>query len=136
MRAGLGTRDVADFGLWWGTKNGAPVKVSKSALDRHKQNAHFDGTLSGVHVELNGEVVNLREYAKRLFETYQKANQDKIPSTKELIDFLLADAKLADIEARRTDQDKLMEFMQGAAYQQKSGEKPILERDNETTPHS
>lgn len=122
MRGGVGVRDVSDFSGWYANAYDLKCKVTKSALDRHKNNSHFDVTLSGVRIELDGEVMNLREYARKLFESYQKANQDKVPSTKELIDFLLADAKLADIEARRQDQDKLMEFMAGASYKKEPSE--------------
>jgi len=71
---------------------------------------------SGASLELDGTVLSLREYAKRLFEVYQKANKNKIPSTKEMIDFMLADAKLADTEARRGDEEALRRLLQGAAF--------------------
>lgn len=128
--AGLTTIEAVEFGEWWGIKNETPSKVSKSSLDRHKQNGHFVMTGPGTKIELDGEVLNLREYAKRLFEVYQKANKEKIPSTKEMIDFMLADAKLADIESRRNDESALRELLQGASFTKKAPEvKPVANQE-------
>jgi hypothetical protein len=124
VRAGLSIRDAADFAEFWGTRNATPIKISKSALSRHKTEGHFQSELS-VEIELDGTILSVREYAQKIFEVYQKANKGKVPSTKEVIDFLTADAKLADLEARRKDEQELSKLIGGTAYKKPTGENVV-----------
>lgn len=123
LKAGVGLREVAEFMTWQGEQDGSKIKISKSALDRHRANGHF---VSEETVDISQvtdeEVKSLRDYARDLFKAYQKANKGKVPSTKELIDFLLADAKLADIESRRKDEESLRVLMSGASFKRPTEE--------------
>jgi hypothetical protein len=116
--AEIGVRDVADFLEWQSARDQNPIKISKSALDRHKSSGHF---VSEKTVDVSGmtenEFMTLREYASQVFKAYQKANKGKVPSTKEVLDFLLADAKLADIEARRNEERELAKLMSDMSYE-------------------
>jgi len=124
IRAEVAMRDVSDFSEWYGIKNEVKTKVTKSALDRHKQNGHFKSDVK-LDIELDGKILSVREYAQRIFEVYQKANKGKVPSTKEVIDFLTADAKLADLEARRKDEQELSKLIGGTSYKRPTGESVV-----------
>ena len=117
LRAKLPIREVCDFSEWYGAKNDLQTKITKSSLERHKNNGHFVlvETLSTAGPTA-AEIMSLRDFAQEMFRRYQKANKDKIPSTKELIDLMLADSRLADLEARRRDEHELRLLLGGASY--------------------
>ena len=121
LRAGVRLREVAEYLTWQGEKAEPKYKISKSALDRHKNGGHFvlNETVDTSDM-VDEDVKSLRDYARELFKAYQKANKGKVPSTKELIDFLLADAKLADIEARRSDEAVLRDLFKDASFKSTS----------------
>jgi len=121
--AGLGVRDVADFIEWQSFKEQTQIKISKSALDRHRVNGHFVAEKTvDISSVTESEFKTLRDYASELFKAYQKANKGKVPSTKEVLDFLAADAKLADIEAHRNDERELAKLMKDMSYKKPMGE--------------
>ena len=110
-------REVVDLSEWLSVKReNQKLKVSKSALDRHRNNGHFVADdAERVEVNPDDEIKSLREFVREAFAAFQKATKGKVPSHKEMMDLLLADAKLADIEERRRDEAVLRTLLAGAA---------------------
>ena len=118
MRHGVSVYNIADYLEFLKQRGDIPNNVSKSSLDRHKNSdpAHFDLLGKTIVINESDEVKNLREFVGDMFIRFQKANKDKIPTHKEMIDLLLADAKLADIEQRRKDENLIKGLLLGASY--------------------
>lgn len=117
LNAKVGVRDVAEFSDWFAEKQQIKAGVSKSALDRHRTNHHFQSP-SDVQapVDLDGDALSLRDWVSQMFERYQKANKDKVPSHKEIVDLLEADAKLSQLDQRRRNEEQLKVLLGGAAF--------------------
>lgn len=80
-------------------------------------------------INIDDEVKTLRDFVGDMFIRFQKANKDKVPTHKEMMDLLLADAKLADIEQRRKDENLIKGLLMQASY--KSVEVKQLESYND-----
>lgn len=135
MRYSVSVYNIADYLAFLKQRGDIPAVASKSSLDRHKNSdpAHFDMIGKTIVINESDEVKNLREFVGDMFIRFQKANKDKIPTHKEMIDLLLADAKLADIEQRRKDENLIKGLLMGAAYKTNVVEVKQLEsRNNET----
>lgn len=138
-REGLGAREVTDFTNWWLERSEEPnkKKVSKSAWDRHKTNAHFQMQATQVVTPVaDGRYTNVQDIADEMVRRYgtKLENPTWMPDAREAREWAALVAKVADLEQRRRDENKLMGLMLGASYQKSA--LPAPTESQETTVHA
>jgi hypothetical protein len=123
LREGVGVREVADFLTWWLNKElpagEKPKVLSKSSVDRHKNGGHFALKPADEAIDLtNVEFTDVEGIAREMLRRYGAKLKDPtyIPSAKEAQDWAALEAKVADLEQRRRDQNELMALMAGATF--------------------
>jgi len=119
MREKVTLRDVAEFLEWFLNRESpgeTPKKVSKSALDRHKDHFSLDESKS---LAETGQYQTVEDISAELVRRYGLLleNPDWVPAGKEVREWAALMAKVADIEQRRREDARLQALLAGAAFQ-------------------
>lgn len=127
LRERVPLRDVVAFTEWWAAKTELETpgkgtkKVTKSSWDRHKNGEHFQMVEKTVIVPLADEAAayeTVSDIAREMVKRYGgKLNDPKwVPDAREAREWAALEAKVADIDQRRRDEEGLKALLLGAGY--------------------